>query len=369
MFSKFIKKFLLLFASVTLIFPFTSMVKAADANVAGVIISPPITEKEVQPGSEHSGIIKVTNPNTSTDLKITVSINDFKANGEEGDQTFVDPTTNTSLALGAWITIEQEFTLSANQTKEVSYKVKVPSDAEPGGHYGVIFFSPSIVATTGVSGSGVTAVPKIGSLLLFTVPGDIKYQGSIAEFSANKKIFIDSTNKVDLLTRFQNLSTNHVKPQGDIVITNLLGKEVATLSVNEKMGNVLPESIRKFENSWEKKYGFGLYKATVSLAFGDSGSAKSELSFWIIPWKETAGAIVILIILIWILTHLRWGGGKKEQPISAEQPIQQTPMTPPVQPTPTEPTQQPPAQQATPTPVDSTPQPQNPPNDQNIPKL
>lgn len=310
----FIKLSVLLLVLSIFFFAPTVKVKAVD-NVAGLIVSPPIIEKDAVGGASFSGIIRITNPNATTDLKVGISLGDFKASGEEGQQTFLDPATNTgSFSLAKWIKVEDSTTLKANETKEIRYSVDVPKDAEPGGHYGVIFFSPSFLNPTVLQGSGVAAVPKVGALLLVNVPGAIKYDGSIIEFKSNKKIYWNIKNIVDFLTRFQNLGTTHVKPQGDIVIKNTFGKEVARLKVNEKMGNILPDSIRKFENSWEKKYGFGIYKTQVTLAYGDGQSATASLSFWIIPWILIVIILVVLILLIWLIKHLRWGGGKASPP-------------------------------------------------------
>jgi len=285
--------------------------KAEDNQGAGIIVSPPLTEKSADAGTTITGTIKVTNSNAASALAINVTTEDFVAKGEEGQQTFVDPETNTGkFSLAKWIEVEQSFTVAANESKQVPYSITVPSGAEPGGHYGVIFFSPSVVS--GTAAGGVTAIPKVGALMLVTVPGDITYSGRIIEF-ATKKLFIDSNNKVGLLTRFENTGSAHVKPTGNIEIKNILGKSVGTLAVNEKLGNVLPNSIRKFDNEWVKNHGFGLYNADVALTYADGKTATAKLSFWIIPWKETAGAIVLLIVIIWIIRHLRWRavGGKK----------------------------------------------------------
>lgn len=313
----------------------TPATRAADENaVAGLVVSPPLTEKEVNPGNTFDGKVKITNPNANTDLSVDISIQDFKANGENGEQTFVDPAENQSFSLGTWVSIESNVVLKANEVKEIPYTVNIPANAEPGGHYGVIFFVPKTLSSNNINGSGVMTVPKIGSLLLFTVPGEISYSGTIKEFTINNTFFSNSSNKVLFTTRFENTGSNHVKPQGSIVIKNVLGKEVANINVNEKMGNVLPQSIRKFENEWDKKYGFGLYKASATLAFGENGTATSELSFWIVPWKETAGAVVLLILLIWILSHLKWSGKKSSpEPVVASQPatepsVQQVQQTP-----------------------------------------
>lgn len=307
-----------LFVVSTVLFAFLfiipiSAVKAADSDVVGVIISPPVIEKQVAAGDVINDVIKVTNPNSSSNLEVAVSVEDFKAKGEEGQQDFIDPATSSNgFSLGSWITTEKSFILNANESKEIKYTVTVPQDAEPGGHYGVIFFSPKLVnEATASSGSGVVAIPKIGSLILLTTPGDIKYSANIIQFNTDKKLYLNIENAINMLTRFQNLGTTHVKPQGNITIKNMLGKQVASLPVNDKLGNVLPDSIRKFENDWAKKYGFGLYRAEVNLVYNDGKTATAASSFWILPWMLIVIIIVVILILIWISRNLHWGGNSK----------------------------------------------------------
>lgn len=284
---------------------FSSPVQAVD-NSTGLVVSPPLKEKTMGPGESLSDTIKITNPTTMT-LDITVTVEDFRAQGEEGAQSFVEPEENTEgFSLAKWIEVEKNFSLKPGESKEVKYAIKSPAAAEPGGHYGVVFFTPTPESSTVLDGSGALIVPKVGSLLLVTVSGDVSYNAKIEEFSAGKNIYTASKNTVDLITRFQNLSSVHVKPQGTIVVKNLLGSTLATLTVNEKAGNTLPDSIRKFTNSWEKKYGFGWYKADLSLTYGNGKTLTDTLTFWIIPWKETAGGLVILILIIWIAKHVSW---------------------------------------------------------------
>lgn len=320
------KSRILIIVAIAGLFAFAPLAKAADNVISGLIISPPIKEMTTQPGAPFSDVIRVTNPNSSTALKIDVTIEDFQAQGEDGQQTFIEPNSNNTFSMGNWISVDKSFTLKGDETKEIPYTVNVPKNAEPGGHYGVIFFSPSLLNPETLTGSGVMAVPKVGSLLLVNIPGDIKYSGKIAEFGISKKLYIDSKNTISFLTRFQNLSSSHVKPHGDIVITNTLGKNVATIPVNDKLGNVLPDSIRRFENQWQNKYGFGLYKANINLIFGDNQTVSAVLSFWIIPWKETAGVLALFIILIFIIRHLRWSNKPDE---SSEVPPLNTQNIPP----------------------------------------
>lgn len=301
-----LKRFLIVLAVLVLGFcsPGLMTVKAEDSSI-GLVISPPIKEQSVKPGASFSDVIKVTNQNATSTMQVDVSVKDFVAKGEDGGQNFVDPlTTDTGYSLGKWVTIETSFTLNPNETKDVQYTVNVPVGAEAGGHYGTIFFTPKVTST--LSTSGVITVPQIGSLLLLTVPGQINYSGNIKEFLVSKNLYLDSKNTVNFLTRFENLSNVHVKPMGDIAIANTLGKNVANLKFNEGLGNVLPNSIRKFDNTWQNKYGFGRYKADLDLTFADNKTAVATIVFWIIPWKETAGVIILIILLVWAGLHLSW---------------------------------------------------------------
>lgn len=308
MFKKYL--FVLLTPLVLFIVMGFSSVSAQSNEAIGLAISPPVNEKQINPGEKFSGVIKVSNP-TNQDLNVATSVKYFTAKGDEGSPDILD-IEDANFSLAKWVEIEKSFKLKSQESKEIKYTINVPKDAEAGGHYGVILFTPSAIfgQTAPGSGTAVAAVSQIGSLFLVSVNGLINYDGKIAEFGTNKTLYLNTTNLVDFVTRFQNLSNIHVKPAGNITIKNAFGKKVAELKVNEKAGNVLPQSIRKFTNDWSKKYGFGWYKASVNLNYGDGQNVSAALMFWIIPWKETLGVIIIIIVLIWIAKHIEW---KKKQ--------------------------------------------------------
>lgn len=284
---------------------FSTQVKAVDDST-GLIISPPLKENSANPGDSLSDVIKITNPTDST-LEVAITVQDFKAQGEEGAQIFIDPGENiTGFSMASWIEVEKNFTLKSQETKEIEYSVKVPDNAEAGGHYGVIFFTPSKTSSDVLEGSGAVVVPKVGSLILVNVSGNVVYSAEIEEFSTAKSIYLNNKNIIDFISRVQNTGTSHIKPQGNIVVKNSLGNTVTTLAVNEKSGNILPDSIRKFENEWDKKYGFGYYKAELALTYGEGKTITDSLSFWVFPWMETVGGIIVLIFLIWLARHISW---------------------------------------------------------------
>lgn len=86
----------------------------------------------------------------------------------------------------------------------------------------------------------------------------------------------------------------------------MFGKEAGVLTINEKGGNVLPASIRKFEQTLNKKWLFGRYTAEANVQYGGKNISES-ISFWVIPYKLIAIILGVLIVLfIAIRRLLRW---------------------------------------------------------------
>lgn len=90
-------------------------------------------------------MVKVTN-DTGKAVTLYTSREDFVAGDDTGTPTFVKPQNQGSdaFSLSNWISIEDKnLTLANGETREVKFSVKVPANAEPGGHYGAIFFAPA----------------------------------------------------------------------------------------------------------------------------------------------------------------------------------------------------------------------------------
>lgn len=181
-------------------------------------------------------------------------------------------------SLSNWISIENaNLTLAKGETREVRFNVKVPTNGEPGGHYGAIFFSPGAP-----SGAQVAVVQRLGVLILINVPGNIQIAGSMESFQVGKKLENKFTSAssfnafpIAFETKFKNEGNTHLKPTGKIELIDEngetlrnVGKESITspagafigekmvdyIPVNDGLGNVLPKSERRFESVWE---GFG----------------------------------------------------------------------------------------------------------------
>ena len=306
-----IKKIILL--SITLALLISIDLANAQIPGEGLTISPPIFELTLRSGETSSQTIKITNP-TEKLMEVYPVVMNFKAKGEGGEPDFYSASEEEAkFSLAHWIKFNQtKLALTPEQMVEFKYQIAVPKDAEPGGHYGVVFFATE-PPTPEEDISQVAIASMIGSLVLVKVPGAIIEKGFLEEFSAKKFYF---KLPVDFAIKIANLGNVHFKPQGEITIKNWRGKEIDQVTANEARGNVLPDSTRKFEEKWEKNgLIFGRFSANFKAVYGESEKTlDGKLVFWIIPWwLIVILAIIIVLIIITIIIIGKKRKTKKRQ--------------------------------------------------------
>jgi hypothetical protein len=156
-------------------------------------------------------------------------------------------------------------------------------------------------------GSGAEISSAVTSLVFLRVPGDVTELGNIRDFYAANDII--QSPDAHFILRFENKGNVHLVPQGQIVITNMWGKERGRVNINESstFGNVLPASTRKFEFAWNmidpSPLEVGRYKAVATIVYGVEGrnTVERTVYFWIVPWKPVASIVGSLLFFVWFI--------------------------------------------------------------------
>lgn len=281
-------------------------------------IVPPTLDYSLKRGDTVSGKVKLYNESTTNAVTVFASTSNFTAKGEDGEPDF--DLTETPTGAATWIeSAKGAVTIQPNDRVEVPFTIKVPNDAEPGGHYVSLFFGtdPSLKPT---EGGQVTVRSLLGALIIMRVEGQVRETASIASFSAKDGASL-SRLPATFEVRVQNTGNVHIRPQGTILIKNLFGGETETLSLNEANGAVLPNSVRKFDATWMKSatdqsnkgffkelglqwnnFAFGPYTATVNLTYGQSKQALvASTKVTIIPWALMIIELLVIAILVMVL--------------------------------------------------------------------
>ena len=262
-------------------------------------MSPLVFEITGNPGDVIENQLKVANPSGST-IRIKMTVEDIAPTGEAGF-VVVEPAETETYSLSRWVRCEpEEFVLKPKEERWVRFTINIPENAEPGGHYGTVV-AGAISIAGGATGAAIA--PRVGALVLLTVPGEMKEILTIKDFTAPR---YSEYGPIKFVMRFENEGTVHVRPKGLITITNWLGKKVADVSFPER--NVLPGAVRKFEAIWNQKWLWaGKYVATLTGTYGMSNTPLTPvvITFWAFPWK--IGLLIVIFIILTILARKRLG--------------------------------------------------------------
>lgn len=294
------KKFLMIAGGLLILFaPVSTLAQASKKQGQGLEISPPVKELKADPGESITTKIKVRNVTEKT-LSVKAEVNDFVAGNETGQpKILLEEGERSPYSIKDWITTISEVTLKPKQQKSVTVSMDVPADASPGGHYGVIRFTGT---PPGIDDTGVSLSASIGALVLVNISGDVSESASIAEMytaQGEDRRWLFEYGPVNIVERIENTGNVHFKPSGNIRVTSMWGKEVANFQLNETGGNVLPSSIRKFDQTLENKFMFGRYKVQADVVYGSQNTIISDsITFWVIPYKIIALIILAIIILV-----------------------------------------------------------------------
>ena len=272
-------------------------------------VSPTLFEMSAVPGQVWKSSIKVIN-NNNYPLTVYGNPVNFAPQGEGGQGNFKPLLDNgdQETTLAGWIEMTSEtIEVPAEQSELIEFVVTIPEDAPPGGHFAAIL----VGTQPPVNEEGAMELRTsqiVSSLFFLRIEGDVIEDGAIRSFSSANN-FTEVTS-ADFELRFENKGNVHLQPQGSIEIYNMWGSERGLIPINQRtdFGNVLPQSIRKFNFTWTGEQSFsdiGRFRAVASLAYGSDGRkfTSDTTYFWIVPIKPMA---LTLLFILGVILFVRW---------------------------------------------------------------
>ncbi len=290
----------------TLVFCFLfSVLGLSEANAQEtqrtITIVPPTVQKAFDPGDKTEGIMKVIN-DSSEPLTFTASVQDFIVQDTIGTPNILPPNSlNKQYSAASWIGVAPStFTVLPHEKQILNYYIQIPLDARPGGHYAAVLYSPTNPA--GVQGTGASVKEQIGTLFYIAINGPIKEQSLVAKFGANS---FQEYGPVKILTQIKNLGDLHVKPQGAITISDLLGRTIQSDKLSQF--NIFPQTARDYENTFGQNLMIGRFKATLLASYGRNNNLPlvATVYFWVFPWKIALVAVLVIVAVILFVLYWR----------------------------------------------------------------
>lgn len=323
--TKYIAKSALVYSVVSLCLILTAkMLFAQQQSARSVTIVPPLVDSKLNPGDKREGTLKIVN-NSSTELTFNASVKDFVVDDTLGTPTILpDGTLSNKYSAASWIAVTPDtFTLAPGKTQILNYYIQIPGDARPGGHYAAIVYAPKELL--GVSGTGAGVEAHLGTLFYASVNGNIIENASVKEFKPDRTF--QEYGPVGLTSLIVNYSDTHIRPQGTIVVKNLLGQVVYSQPIEGH--NIFPEAVREFKNTVGRKLMFGRYTAELRATYGQNNNLTlfAITDFIVFPWKVVAIVVLILITAALLFIFLK---RKKKNGTAGSQTNPQTPTSQPL---------------------------------------
>lgn len=297
------------------------------AEVQALTISPVKLELAGDPGQVIQGDITLFNEENTTETLYS-SFSNFEARGESGTPFFLPE----KVGLATWFKTQDEIVLKPKQEKTVPFTIRIPKDAEPGGHFAAILWGTTPVKSS--QGGQVAVGGRLGVLVFLKVSGEVKEGGGLLDFASKDSQKVFTSLPISFTYRFNNSGGDRVVPEGEIKITNLFGFTATVLPANKNAGSVLPGSARKFETVWVPEtissedltntgfwttvksewndFHFGWYTAKMTFLWGATKqSATMTYGFFILPWQLLLVILLLLVVVVllgtWLLRkYNRW---------------------------------------------------------------
>jgi len=265
----------------------------------GLTIQPIKISQTLDPGKEISGTILLSNAG-GDDVLVEINVQDFIPTAGTDTVQFIGRAPGVT-TVRDWITINtpSSFIFKKGESKQIPYTIKAPADAEPGSHFGVIFFKASDAAN---SESQIKVGTQVGVLTFVTVSGLFEQKGVVTDFTVDR--FVQS-GPVHFKLNFQNTGTVHFEPKGTIDITNMFGKVVGSVPVEGYA--VLPTGVKNMGFTWNVLgLLIGKYSAVVSV-YDMQGAviSRSATTFYAFPSWYVGGFVATLLAFFFIIRFIK----------------------------------------------------------------
>lgn len=265
------------------------------AGNIGLSIQPIKVTHTLKPGEEVSGVIEIKNA-SSGGVSVETRVDDFVPLAGTYNIQIVQRAPGVS-TVRDWIALDapQSFVLAKDAKKDITYTIKVPSNADPGGHFGVALFKASELSK---GGQQLKVGTQVGMLILVAIPGSHLEKGNVLDFSGPKFV---SKSPIDFTIKFENTGTAHFEPKGTIVITNMFGKEIGSVAVGGQV--VLPSGVRDLTaNVNFDGVLLGRYTADLKMVDGEGNEiASKSFAFYAFPlWYVLAFLATVAVLFFGI---------------------------------------------------------------------
>lgn len=273
-------------------------------ETSSLTIMPMSQEITLVPGETYTGSITVANPDASTsDLSYTASIAPYGVKGSGYDVDLFSETSRTEMV--HWLTIDNASgTLAPNDTAEIHFSIKVPSDAAPGGQYAVIKVAQKDPSSQ-ENDLSVNNIYEAASIIYGNVTGEVIREGTVTgQFIPN---FITTPEFTSTAT-IENHGTTHEDAIVTFTITNVFnGSTIYPHDSSDKGINeiIMPDTTRELSYDFKDMPVIGVINVTQTIEYNGETYTNAQNIFICPAWFMVIVATLLLSTIGLIIMHVK----------------------------------------------------------------
>ncbi len=256
-------------------------------------VMPAVMDEKAKPRDILKETIILTNESDHV-ISVYPTVEDI--NPENGEQSFnrANNSEDLSDSLANWIELSRGVVkIAPGEKREIPFIIRLNPNAVAGTYHAEISFG-SGETRAAAEANGPLAVVAVN----LEVTADIKEIMQLNAFDVDTVAFTGD----DVLFNFQlqNIGNQELEPKGEIRIYDRKGREVAAIDVNKEGRMVSPDQVAQLASVWSAANGFGKFKALLNVNYGrgQTASVQDTVFFWVIPWKQIFGLLVVSLIAI-----------------------------------------------------------------------
>lgn len=181
----------------------------------------------------------------------------YSVSNEQYDPNFSDIKANTNIH--KWVQFDKtRYHLKAGEKVTVTYTIRVPQNAAPGGHYGVLFAETQ---QRDQDATGVVRQKRVGNLVYATVNGKTTTGGTFKQFILPAW---QTASPMQSSARVYNSGNVDFEAKVQTIAKDMFGRTKFTYTGDPV---VLPETTRLINMHWDKAPNFGVFRVQQKVEF------------------------------------------------------------------------------------------------------
>ncbi len=204
-------------------------------------------------------------------------------------------TTTPNADLQTWVRFDQQSVhLEPNERTEISYTVTVPTDATPGGHYGVLF-----AETQPQQSEQIARKKRVGTIVYATIQGQYVQAGKELSTTISP---LQIGGPVSGMLTVENTGNTDFTMTNSMTAWNIVGSEVYKKSHTRI---ILPKTTRDIPVKWENGPELGIFRIETTT---DILGKQVAHQHWVLVapiWFLITVFAVLGLFAFWIVRRIR----------------------------------------------------------------